>query len=75
MSSLSGTLVEPPDDPRLKTHFLANKNANVWVDYPAYPANQLALPSPQASLFRAFYAFRVAYVTEMYWPRKPGKTP
>ena len=42
--------------------FLARKNAKVWGDC---PANQLASPSPQASLFRAAYAFR-GYANEMH---------
>ena len=37
-----------------------------------------SLPSPQASLFRADYAFQVTWserVCEIIWPRRPGKTP
>ena len=54
MGSFSGILVVgPPNDPHGKTHFLARKNPNVWGDC---PANQLASPSPQASLFGVAYA-------------------
>ena len=53
-------MVEPPQDPLGKTLFLARKISNIWGDC---PANQLASPSPQASLFRAAYAFR-GYVAE-----------
>ena len=61
MGSLSRILVvEPPQDPLGKTLFLARKICNIWGDC---PANQLASPSPQASLFRAAYAFR-GYVAE-----------
>ena len=61
MGSLSRILVvEPPQDPLGKTLFLARKISNIWGDC---PANQLASPSPQASLFRAAYAFR-GYVAE-----------
>ena len=49
MGSFSGILVVgPPHDPLEKTHFLARENPNVWGDC---PANQLASPGPQASLF------------------------
>ena len=72
MGSFSGILVVgPPHDPLGKTHFLARKNPNVWGDC---PANQLASPSPQASLFGAAYSFR-GYASEMHWPRKPGNPP
>ena len=61
MGSLSRILVvEPPQDPLGKTLFLARKISNIWGDC---PANQLASPSPQVSLFRAAYAFR-GYVAE-----------
>ena len=61
MGSLSRILVvEPPQDPLGKTLFLARKISNIWGDC---PANQLASPSPQASLFRAAYAFR-GYLAE-----------
>ena len=56
MGSFSGILVVgPPHDPLGKTHFLARKNPKVWGDC---LANQLASPSPQASLFCAAYSFR-----------------
>ena len=57
-----GVVVEPPHDPLGKTLFLARKISSNWGDC---PANELASPSPQASLFRAAYAFR-GYVTEMH---------
>ena len=41
---------------------LSQKNPNVWGDC---PANQLASPSPQASLFCAAYSFR-GYASEVH---------